>query len=116
MEKLFVTMVQMEVAGWETTAWLQVLSALNPVTHQLQSHVLMEKLFVTMVHLDTSLVLHPASIYHRWESNTKVWLLGFYSKTLNLDIRIMLADVITTTSQLSDQCILAILLLEKSFK
>ena len=29
----------------------------------------------------------------------KVWLLGFYSKTLNLDIRIMLADVLASNFQ-----------------
>ena len=38
----------MEVAGWETTVCLKDLYVLSPVTHQLQSHVLMEKMFVTM--------------------------------------------------------------------
>ena len=33
-------------------------------------------------------------MYWRWETKLKVWLLGYYSKTLNLDVRIMLANIL----------------------
>ena len=49
--------------------------------------------------LGISLVRHPDSVYKRWERNLRVWLLGFYSKTLNLDIRIMLANVLADNFQ-----------------
>ena len=32
------------------------------------------------------------TIYERWERYLKVWLLGYYKKTLNLEIRMMLAN------------------------
>ena len=52
--------------------------------------------------LGTTLVCHPDSIYKMWERNLRVWLLGFYSKTLNLDIRIMLANVLSKNFQTID--------------
>jgi len=33
-------------------------------------------------------------IYERWDKHLKVWLLGYYTKTLNLDVRQMLANVL----------------------
>ena len=35
---------------------------------------------------------HPNTVYHRWERYLKVWLLGYYRKTLNMEIRMMLAN------------------------
>ena len=34
------------------------------------------------------------SVRYRWENMLKVWLLGYYSKTLNLDVRIMLGNIL----------------------
>ena len=34
------------------------------------------------------------SISARWDYQLKVWLLGFYSKTLNMEVRLMLANLL----------------------
>ena len=47
-------MVLLEAAGWETTVWLQVLSAPLHATLQCLPNVLMEKLFVTTVQLEVA--------------------------------------------------------------
>ena len=49
--------------------------------------------------LGSSLGRNPHSAYNRWEKYLKVWLLGYYTKTLNLDIRIMLANVLADNFQ-----------------
>ena len=54
----------------------------------------LDQLSVNYQDLCKTLVRRPDSIYKRWERDLKVWLLGFYSKTLNLDIRIMLANAL----------------------
>ena len=41
-----------------------------------------------------SLQRNSRSVYHRWEKILKVWLLSHQSKTLNLDVRLMLANVL----------------------
>ena len=47
MERLSVTMDQLEDVGWETTVWLRVLSVLLHAIAQRQANVLMEKLSAT---------------------------------------------------------------------
>ena len=34
------------------------------------------------------------SVYQRWEHYLKVWLLGYYSKTLNKEVRLLLANLL----------------------
>ena len=38
------------------------------------------------------LVRQHMTIYKRWEGYLKIWLLGYYRRTLNLEIRMMLAN------------------------
>jgi len=45
--------------------------------------------------LPKSLNRHAKSVSDRWDSKLKVWLLSYYQKTLNLEIRPMLINVLT---------------------
>ena len=44
--------------------------------------------------LSLSLKRNVSSLKQRWDRRLKVWLKSYYTKTLNLDIRIMLAEVL----------------------
>ena len=44
--------------------------------------------------LAKSLNRHAKSVFDRWDSKLKVWILSYYQKTLNLEIRPMLINVL----------------------
>ena len=49
----------------------------------------------TIEALSQDLKRNAQNISRRWECNLKVWLLGYYSKTLNLEVRLMLANLLS---------------------
>ena len=51
------------------------------------------------VELSSSFGRCRISVYNRWNRTLKIWLLGYYSKTLNLEIRIMLSKYLAKNYQ-----------------
>ena len=42
--------------------------------------------------LAISLGRNRQSVFHRWDKQLRIWLMGYYTGTLNLDIKLMLAN------------------------
>ena len=69
---------------------LFILDAALEHFHQVQS--IKETRLLNLRETSDRLKRNIFSVYNRWENLMKVWLIGYYSKTLNLDVRIMLAN------------------------
>ena len=71
---------------------LVILDAALEHFHQVQS--IKETKLLKLRETSDRLKRNILTVYKRWEKILKVWLLGYYSKTLNLDVRIMLTNIL----------------------
>ena len=60
----------------------------------LTGKLLKETKILNVSHIAESLKRHHTSVQNRWESTIRTWLLQYYAKTLNFEIRPMLAKVL----------------------
>ena len=60
----------------------------------LTGKVLKETKISNVSHIAESLKRHHSTVQHRWKSFIRTWLLQYYAKTLNFEIRPMLAKVL----------------------
>ena len=60
----------------------------------LTGKVLKETKIMNVSHIAESLKRRHSTVQHRWKSTIRTWLLQYYAKTLNFEIRPMLAKVL----------------------